>query len=95
MEAPLARHSGHGMAVRDVNQLSAPQGFATRKIYTSRYGCFNASSTLILLFGLNVKHFSIKSIASGFAFGNNCEKGRFLRNGNARMYSRERGEEIA
>ena len=31
MEAPLARHSGHGMAVRDVNQLSAPQGVRHEK----------------------------------------------------------------
>lgn len=30
---------------------------------TSKYGCFSASSTSIRLFGLNVKHFSIRSIA--------------------------------
>ena len=64
-------------------------------ILTSRYGCFSASSTLIRFLGLNVRHFSIRSIAIGFAFGNSVEKGLFFRKGKARIYSRDRGEEIA
>ena len=35
----------------------------TESLLTCRYGCFNASPTSIRRFGLNVRHFSIKSIA--------------------------------
>ena len=34
-----------------------------RGVLTSRYGCLSASSTSIRRFGLNVRHFSIRSIA--------------------------------
>ena len=62
---------------------------------TAKYGCASASFTSILLLGLNVRHFSIRSIACGLAPGNKVAKGLFLRKGRARMYSRDRCEVIA
>lgn len=91
MVAQWARHSGHDMATRHEHELQMRK----KLLRTSRYGCFNASSTLIRFLGLNVRHFSIRSIAIGFAFGNSVENGLFFRKGKARIYSRDRGDEIA
>lgn len=66
-EARVQRLS-RGLVLRVVVRLSHGPGQSpwvptVRTRRTSKYGCFSASSTSIRLFGLNVKHFSIRSIA--------------------------------
>ena len=54
------RREGRGMAV----EMAVGGGHELpNKELTCKYGCFNASPTSIRRFGLNVRHFSIKSIA--------------------------------
>lgn len=56
---PWARPAGRGTPIARSESVGNPLGNGR----TSKYGCFSASSTSIRLFGLNVKHFSIRSIA--------------------------------
>lgn len=63
---------------------TAAVGSSSASWYGSRYGCARASSTVILFFGLNVKHLSRRSIASGFAFGYRDWNGRRFLKGRAR-----------